>query len=91
MAFFRGGDLWETSKTIENYSKHQMRAQKQYDQSDDQRRVDERERDDIREREPAVRVERRKARGVKGLSEGELRGVLGADNHLDKGGETAGQ
>ena len=31
MAFFRGGDLWETSKTIENYSKHQMRAQKQYD------------------------------------------------------------
>jgi len=31
MAFFRGGDLWETSKTIENYSKHQMRTQKQYD------------------------------------------------------------
>ena len=30
-AFHRGGDLWQTSKTIENFSRHQMRTQKQYD------------------------------------------------------------
>ena len=31
ITFFRGGELWETSKTIENYSKHQMRTQKLFD------------------------------------------------------------
>ena len=29
IAFFRGGELWETSKTIENYSRHQARLHKQ--------------------------------------------------------------
>ena len=29
IAFFRGGELWETSKTIDNYSRHQTRLHKQ--------------------------------------------------------------